>query len=134
YPPVRLVSAVYNLMQRDEFEGDLAGVADQLGIGVAARLPLASGFLSGGFRSKEDLPSSPLFENALDHMGRVGTKVLHAIDEVAALHGESSGRIAMSWVLTKPGVVAALVRVKSAEQLAELSEGEEIVLTRQQLS
>src|SRR5690554_229437 len=134
YPPVRLVSAVYNLMQRDEFESGLAGVVEQLGIGVAARLPLASGFLSGGFRSKEDTPTSPLFDDALGHMGRHGTRVLNAVDEVAAIHGETSGRVAMSWVLTKPGVVTALVRVKSAEQLLELSDGEGIVLTRQQLS
>jgi aryl-alcohol dehydrogenase-like predicted oxidoreductase len=134
YPPVRLVSVGYNLMHRSEYEGDLAAVVDELGIGVLARLPLASGFLTGGFRSKADLPSSPVFEGALDHLGKAGTRVLHAVDEVAAQLGESNGRVAISWALTKPGVVAAAARVKSAEQLTELTAAGEIMLTRHQLA
>src|SRR5690554_3864562 len=134
YPPVRLISAVYNLMQRDQFENDLAPVASALGIGVLARLPLASGFLSGDFRSKEDQPTSPLFDDALSHVGRVGNRVLGAIDEVGASLDESNGRIALSWALTKPGVVAAAVRVRSSEQLAELSGSDGIVLSRQQVA
>jgi aryl-alcohol dehydrogenase-like predicted oxidoreductase len=134
YPPVRLVSAVYNLMQRHQFESELAPAASELGIGVLARLPLASGFLSGDFRSKEDQPTSPLFEDALGHLGKVGNRVLGAVDEVAAQLGESNGRVALSWVLNKPGVVAAGVRVRSAEQLVDLSEADSIVLSRQQVS
>src|SRR5690606_16483974 len=113
---------------------ELAPVVDELGIGVIARLPLASGFLSGDFRTKEDLPSSPLFDAALDHVGKVGTRVLHAIDEVATQLGETNGRVAMSWALTKPSVVATAVRVKSAEQLVELGSAGEIELTRQQFT
>lgn len=134
YPPVRLVSAVYNLMQRHDFERELAPVADDLGIGVLARLPLASGFLSGGFRSKEDEPTSPLFDDALTHLGKTGTRVMQAVADVASQLDEISSRIAMSWVMTKPRVVAAAVRVKSWEQLDELSSAVEIELTRQQVS
>lgn len=134
YPPVRLVSVDYNLMQRTEFEGELAPAVAELGIGVLARLPLASGFLSGGFRSKGDLPSSPVFEAALTHVGKVGARVLHAIDDVANQLDETSGRVALGWVATKPDVVAVAVRVKSAEQLTELTAAGEIVLTRHQLT
>lgn len=134
YPPVRLISVAYNLMQRTEFESELAPIVDELGIGVVVRLPLASGFLSGGFRTKGDRPSSPLFESALDHVGKVGTRVLHAIDEVATEQDESMGQIAISWVLTKPTVVATVIQVKSAEQLLELAGEGEIALTRHQVS
>src|SRR5690554_1905704 len=129
YPPVRLISAVYNLMQRDQFENDLAPVASALGIGVLARLPLARGFLSGEFRTKDDRPTSPLFDDALGHVGRFGNRVLGSLDEVASQLGESSGRVALSWVLNKPDVVAAAIRVRSAEQLVELRESEQIVLS-----
>jgi aryl-alcohol dehydrogenase-like predicted oxidoreductase len=132
YPPVRLVSVAYNLMQRTEFEDELASIVAELGIGVVARLPLASGFLSGGFRTKGDLPSSPLFEPALHHVGKVGTRVLHAIDQIAAEQDESNGRIAIGWALTKRAVVAAAIQVKSAEQLVELAGQDEVVLTRHQ--
>jgi aryl-alcohol dehydrogenase-like predicted oxidoreductase len=133
YPPIRLVSSAYNLMQRTAYETELAPIVGELGIGVVARLPLASGFLSGDFRSKEDLPSSPLFEGALDHVGKAGTRVLHALDEVATECDESTGRIAISWALSKPGVVAAAVRVKSANQLISLASPGELLLNRQHL-
>ncbi|MEX1079443.1 MAG: aldo/keto reductase [Homoserinimonas sp.] len=134
YPPVRLVMAVYNLMQRTEFESELAPAVGGMGIGVVARLPLASGFLSGGFRSRADTPTSPAFDGALDHLGKVGTRVLHAIDEAAAESDETSGRVAISWALTKPSVVAAAVRLRNAEQLAELMAPGELLLTRHQIS
>lgn len=134
YPPVRLVSTVYNLMQRSAFEGDLASAVGELGIGVVARLPLASGFLSGGFRSRADLPSSPLFEAALDHVGKTGTRVLNVIDEVATETDENSGRVAIGWLLSKPGVLAVAIQVKSAEQLLELALPGELVLTRHQMA
>ena len=130
YPRIRLVSTAYNLMHRGEFEGDLARVSGTLGIGVVARLPLASGFLSGDFRSKSDEPSSPLFEDALKHVGKHGTKVLGALQEVAEAHGCSIGQVALAWVLSKPGIAAAGIRVKSADQLIALAAPGELVLSR----
>ena len=134
YPPIRLISSAYNLMQRQPFESELAPVASELGIGVVARLPLASGFLSGDFRTKEDLPSSPLFEAALEHVGKAGTRVLHALDEVAAQRNESTGRVAIGWLLSKPSLVAAVVRVRSAEQLISLASPGELTLSRHELT
>jgi aryl-alcohol dehydrogenase-like predicted oxidoreductase len=134
YPPVRLISAAYNLMQRAAFESEVAPIAEELGIGVVARLPLASGFLSGGFRSKADIPSSPLFEAALDHLGKAGTRVLHALDEVAGQRGESPGTVAINWLLSKPGVVATALRVKSAEQLVDLASPGELLLSRHEMT
>ena len=134
YPPIRLVSVAYSLMQRREFESELATVIDELDIGVVARRPLASGFLSGEFRFKDDVPSSPLFADALRHVGKWGSHVLQAVREVAEQRGDSMSRTALGWVLSKPGIVAAVVQVRSAEQLLALASPEEVVLTRHQVS
>lgn len=133
YPRVRLVFQAYNLMQRDEVEAHLAPVVHDLGIGLVARTPLAAGFLSGEFRTRDDVPSSPLFEDALRHRGRIGTRVLHAIQQVVEERGDTIGRTALGWVLSKPSVVAAAVMVRSAEQFIALAVPDEVVLTRHQV-
>lgn len=134
YPRIRLIFQAYNLMQRDEVEAQLAPVIHDLGIGLIARTPLAAGFLSGEFRTKDDVPSSPLFADALQHRGKIGTRVLHAIQQVADERGDTIGRTALGWVLSKPSVVAAAVMVRSAEQLVDLAVPDEVVLTRHQVT
>lgn len=133
YPPIRAVTCVYNLMQRTAFESDLAPVAHDLGIGILARQPLASGFLFGSFRARSEEPGSPFLADALKHVGKRGTRVLEAMEAVAAEQGESVGRAALAWVLSKPGVVAAAIRVKSADQLVDLQGEGEQLLTRHQM-
>ena len=134
YPPIRLVSTAYNLMQRGEFESDLAPLVKELDIGVVARHPLASGYLLGGFHLWEDVPESPLFADGRKHVGKRGNRVLQVLRDVAAEQDKPVGRIALGWVLSKPGVVAAAIRVNSAEQLLSLISSGEVVLTRQQVS
>lgn len=134
YPRITLALSTYNLMQRTEHERDIGGTAPELGIGVVAREPLASGFLSGEFRSKSDVPSSPLFANALEHLGKRGRRVLDAVEAIADEQGETPGRVALGWLLSKPAVIAAALRVRSAEQLSALSDPGEIVLRLHQVA
>jgi aryl-alcohol dehydrogenase-like predicted oxidoreductase len=134
YPPIRLVSTAYNLMQRKDYESDLAPLVKQLDIGVLARHPLASGYLMGDLHLLEDPPASPLFADAQKHVGKRGSRVLQALETVAGEHGKPVGRIALGWVLSKPGVVAAAIRINTAEQLFALISAGEVVLTRNQVA
>ncbi len=117
--PVALV-AEYSLMERDDYEGDLAAVAEGYELGVIVRLPLASGFLRGDFRSKDDLPASPMFAGALRYVNRHGHRVLHALEGISHEVGENIGRVAMAWVLSKPQIAAVAVRAKDSAQLLDL--------------
>lgn len=134
YPEIRAVSAEYSLMHRTEVETELMPTAEALGVGILARLPLAGGYLLGDDLSLSDDVTAPLFADAQAHNGRRGNRVVQALESIAEQTGEPIGRIALAWVLSKPGVVAAAIRVKGAEQLAALTAAGELVLTRQQVS
>lgn len=134
YPPIRAILSEYNLMHRGAHEAETTSVAAEMEIGIIARMPLASGYLSGSFRSKDDQPSSPVFADALTYVGRAGSRVLASLQVIADERHESLGRVATAWLLSKPGVVAAAFRVRSAEQFAELTDGGELHLTRHEVA
>lgn len=132
YPAFRAVLGEYNLMTRREMEKETLPVAAELGIGVFARLPLASGFLTGAIHGPGDLPPNALFDGALRHIGRRGDRVLKALGEVAQEHETTPAVVALAWVLAKPGVTAAVVRAHNLDALDVGLLGSTIVLTRQQ--
>jgi aryl-alcohol dehydrogenase-like predicted oxidoreductase len=132
YPRVRAVLAEYNLMTRSA-ESDLLPVAEAAGLGFLARLPLASGFLTGRIHGPDDLPGNALFDGALQHLGRRGDRVLAALAQVAAEHGVDVATVALAWVLHKPGVTAAVVRAHDLASLDGGFLGSTITLTRHQL-
>ncbi|MET0589763.1 MAG: aldo/keto reductase [Naasia sp.] len=127
-PSPEAIIAEYNLMERDRYEGDLASVAEGYELGVIARLPLASGYLRGDFRSRDDLPTSPMFAGALRYVGRHGNRVLAALEAVSHEVGENIGRVAIAWVLSKPQVAAVAVRAMDAPQLLDLIAGARLPL------
>ncbi len=133
-PAPQAVFAEYNLMERRRYETELAPVVESEHLGVVARLPLASGYLRGDFRSRDDLPSSPMFAAALRYVGRRGNKVLETLETISHEVGENIGRIAIAWILSRPGVAAAAVRAKDGPQLLDLLPAVQLTLTRHQLA
>lgn len=119
-PGFQLALGEYNLMERDAFERDLVPAAQELGIGAVARLPLASGYLTGEFRTRDVLPPSPMFAQALRYVGRKGNKVLGVLEDIAAKHGAPMAAVAIQWVMSKPHVVVAVVRAKDVTTLRDL--------------
>ncbi|BDZ47614.1 aldo/keto reductase [Naasia aerilata] len=128
------VFAEYNLMERRRYESEIAPISHAQQLGVLAKLPLASGYLRGDFRSRDDLPSSPMFAAALRYVGRRGNKVLDTLETISHEVGENIGRVAIAWVLSKPGVAAAVVRAKDGPALLDLMPAAELQLTRHQLA
>jgi aryl-alcohol dehydrogenase-like predicted oxidoreductase len=133
-PAPEAVFAEYNLMERKRFETELAPVVHDDQLGVLARLPLASGYLRGDFRTRDDLPSSPMFAGALRYVGRRGNKTLEALETISHEVGENIGRVSIAWVLSRPGVAAAVVRAKDGPALLDLMPAVELTLTRHQLA
>jgi len=122
----------YNLMHREEYEGDLAHVATQQGLGMMPRFALASGFLSGKYRQRADLARNERGGEVAKLLGRKGLRVLAALDGVAAAHDTTVASVALAWLLTKPNVVAPVVSASSAEQVADLMVAASLQLTRNQ--
>ncbi|MDQ4138767.1 MAG: aldo/keto reductase [Actinomycetota bacterium] len=134
YPTFQVALHAYNLLERTFVEQELGPVARELGISIVARTPLADGYLTGNYRTREQLPDSVMFAGAFRHIGRKGNKVLAALEHVAQEQDRSLGSIALAWVLAKPGVTAAAVRARDAGQLRELFAATEVQLTRQQMA
>jgi aryl-alcohol dehydrogenase-like predicted oxidoreductase len=121
----------YNLMHRVEYEGTLATVVARQNLGVMPRFALASGFLTGKYRTKNDLASGRGRE-ALPYLTRRGLRVLAALDSIALQHDSTPASIALAWLLSKPFVVAPVASASRASQVAALTEAASIQLSRQQ--
>ena len=123
----------YNLAFREEYETGLARAASDLGLGVMPRFALASGFLSGRYRTRADIASSPRARDLAPYFGRAGARILSAMDAVAADTGASLPTIALAWLLSKPGIVAPVVSATDADQVPELLAATSLELSVEQL-
>ncbi len=124
----------YNLVFRREYEEGLSRVAVDLALGVMPRFALASGFLSGKYRSKADLEDSARNSHVAPFLNRAGFRVLQALDAVAAEHDAPAATVALAWLLSKPNVVAPVVSASAADQVFDLVSATEVRLTRSQLT
>ncbi|PRY69699.1 aryl-alcohol dehydrogenase-like predicted oxidoreductase [Glaciihabitans tibetensis] len=132
--PMVALQNQYHLLHRTEYEGDLAHVVDRQGLGFMPRFALASGFLTGKYRTRADLALSSRGHEASRYLSRRGLRVLAALDTVAAAHGTSVATIALAWLLTKPRVVAPVASASRPEQVAELVASATVRLSRQQVT
>ncbi len=132
--PMVALQKHYNLVHRREYEGDLAHVAAQQGLGVMPRFALASGFLTGKYRQKSDLPKSERGSRVAAYLNRRGFRILAALDTVAAAHGTPVASVALAWLLSKPNVVAPVVSASSAQQVPDLMASVTLQLTRHQVA
>jgi len=110
----------YNLMSRDTYEGALQSLCVERQIGVLPYFGLASGFLTGKYRSEADLGKSVRGSRMEAYMNDRGRRVLAALDDVAAEAGATPAQIALAWLAAQRGVVAPIASATSVSQLEEL--------------
>jgi aryl-alcohol dehydrogenase-like predicted oxidoreductase len=111
----------YNLVSRSGYENELEPLVRREHIGVISYYSLASGFLSGKYRSTEDLAKSAARGGAVKKfLNPHGLQVLAALDEVAAGHGATPAQVALAWLIARPGLTAPIVSATSVAQLHEL--------------
>jgi aryl-alcohol dehydrogenase-like predicted oxidoreductase len=132
--PMVALQNQYNLLNRTEYEGDLARVADRQGLGVMPRFALASGFLTGKYRSRSDIAKNERGAEAAKYLTRKGLKVLAALDRIAQSHGVAVATVALAWLLSKPNVVAPVVSASRFDQVADLVAAASLPLTRAQIA
>jgi aryl-alcohol dehydrogenase-like predicted oxidoreductase len=111
----------YNLVSRDGYEKELEPLIRAEHIGVISYYALASGFLSGKYRSAADLAKSTARGGAVKKfLNPHGLQVLAALDAVAASHHATPAQVALAWLIARPGLTAPIVSATSVEQLREL--------------
>jgi aryl-alcohol dehydrogenase-like predicted oxidoreductase len=124
----------YNMVERGKLEGELRDTALAHGLGIFPFYSLANGFLTGKYRSKEDLDKSPRGLRNIAYLEERGQEVLDALDAVSAETGEPLATVALAWTMAQPGITAALASATSVEQLAELTAAMELKLSSDQLA
>jgi aryl-alcohol dehydrogenase-like predicted oxidoreductase len=127
-PRYESVQPAYNLYNRAEFEGDLAKVVTERGLGVISYFGLAAGFLTGKYRSEADLSKSPRGARVKAYLDERGFRILAALDEVSAGLGATQAQVALAWLINRPGVTAPIVSATSTAQLGEILKAAELSL------
>ena len=110
----------YNLVERGKYEGELQDVALARGLSVFPYYSLANGFLTGKYRSQDDLAKSPRGLRSIEYLQGRGQTVLAAVEEVASESGAAMATVALAWLKAQPGITAPIASATSVEQAREL--------------
>ena len=132
-PRYHVLQPEYNLVSRHKFEGELQDYCVTENIGVLPYYGLASGFLTGKYRSKDDLGQSVRGGRMTELLEGKGADVLAAMDGVAEETGASHAQIALAWLMAQPGVTAPIASATKVAQLEELLSAMELELSKDQL-
>lgn len=124
----------YNLHDREPFESVLLPIVQRHGMGVVPYFGLASGFLSGKYRSQADLNGRMRGGMVAHYLTPRGFAILDALDEVAAQTGATPAKIAIAWLIAQPGVTAPIVSATSIAQLDDLLDAADIALSDEHLA
>ena len=119
----------YNLVHRTGFEGELASLAATNGLGVIPYWSLASGFLTGKYRTREDLVGTPREKMAGSYFSTEGLRVISVLDDIAQERGTTIATAALAWLLTRPNIAAPIASARTAEQLPDLMAAASLTLT-----
>ena len=109
----------YNLYSRDTFEGGLQDLAVEKGLGVITYFSLESGFLTGKYKTVDQIAGTKREGMLKDKFDERGVRILAVLDAVAQKNEATSAQVALAWLLAQPGVTAPIVSATSTEQLAD---------------
>ncbi|WP_026060407.1 aldo/keto reductase [Pseudaminobacter salicylatoxidans] len=127
-PRYDVLQPEYNLYGRAAFDGPLRDLCMAEDIGVINYYGLASGFLSGKYRSEADLGKSARGEAVKKYLNPRGMRILAALDAVSARHGARPAEVALAWIIARPGVTAPIASATSLEQVDSLIRAAELKL------
>lgn len=131
-PRFETLQPEYNLVDRAGYEAGLEPLVRAHGIGVIGYYALASGFLSGKYRSEADAEKSPArgAQVVTRYLNPRGKRILAALDDVACRHAASVAQVALAWLIARPGITAPIVSATSVAQLRELAAARTLLLSK----
>lgn len=118
----------YNLVERENYESDLAPVVAEYDLGVIPYFSLAAGFLTGKYRSEADAKDKPRGGIVGKYLNERGFAVIAALDEVAREYKSTLASVALAWLLAQPGITAPIASATNEKQLADLVKATELKL------
>lgn len=133
YARYETLQPAYNLYDR-RIENDLQPLCEKEDIGIISYYALASGFLTGKYRSEKDLNKSVRGKGVAQYLNVKGLSILDALDTVASKYKTSSACIALAWLMTRKAVVAPIASATSTDQLKDLLNSVSISLDEESLN
>ncbi|MCY0389429.1 aldo/keto reductase [Robbsia sp. Bb-Pol-6] len=133
-PAYQVTQPEYNLYDRAQYEGDVEPAVTELQLGVVNYYALASGFLSGKYRSEDDLQQSKRGQTVKKYLDARGRRILAALDEVASAQHSSPTAVALAWQIARPSITAPIVSATSLEQLRALGAAIALQLAPQEIA
>lgn len=127
-PRYETLQPLYNLYDREDYEAQLQAVAEQTGLGVIPYFSLASGFLTGKYRSVTDAASRSRGQMVTKYLNERGQRILKALDSVATDYNATPAKIALAWLLARPTITAPIASATTTEQLQDLLDAVDINL------
>ncbi|MFL9925580.1 aldo/keto reductase [Herbaspirillum lusitanum] len=134
-PTYQTLQPEYSLIAREDFEKNLEPWCLKHGVGVIGFYSLASGFLSGKYRSEADLgKSSARGSRVKSYLNPRGLKILDALDAVAERYSSTPASVALAWLIARPSVTAPIASATSLEQLGALVAATQLALDKDAIS
>ena len=128
YPRYESLQPLFNLYDRDDYEKELEPLCLEKGLGVISYFSLGSGFLTGKYRSKDDLPNRARGSFVEKYLNERGFRILEALDKIAQEYNISLAKITIAWLISRPSITAPIASATNLEQLNELIEATKIKL------
>ncbi|MEJ2902870.1 aldo/keto reductase [Pedobacter panaciterrae] len=119
-PKYQTLQPEYNLYQREGYEKNFEQIVQDNDLGTINYYALASGFLTGKYRSVEDLNKSQRGGAVKNYLNERGFKILKALDDVSEQYSADQASIALAWLIARPSITAPIASVTSLDQLEDL--------------
>jgi aryl-alcohol dehydrogenase-like predicted oxidoreductase len=133
-PRYQILQPEYSLVERARFEGPLAEVAIEEGLAVISFYALASGFLTGKYRTEADLAGHARGERVRKYLNPRGMRILAALDAVAARHQAQLAAVSIAWLMRRPGLTAPIASASRASQVDALVQATQLALTDEDMA
>jgi aryl-alcohol dehydrogenase-like predicted oxidoreductase len=134
-PRIESLQPLYNLYDRAAFEGSLEDLCARQELGVIPYFSLAAGFLTGKYRSPDDLEQSARGARTVKrYLNERGLRIVEGLEQVAARYDATAGQIAIAWLLARPSITAPIASATSLAQLDELLAATRITLDSEALA
>jgi aryl-alcohol dehydrogenase-like predicted oxidoreductase len=133
FPAVSAFQTWYNMLERPKYEAALREVAVKENLAVFPFYSLANGYLTGKYRTKDDLGKSVRGPRSAEYLEGKGPKVLAALESVAAETGAALASVALAWTAAQPTITAPIASATSLAQAEELIAALTLELSQGQL-
>jgi aryl-alcohol dehydrogenase-like predicted oxidoreductase len=129
WPRYETLQPHYNLVERTGYERDFEPIAREQGMGVIPYWSLASGFLTGKYRTETDLTRSPRGQGVRKYLNAHGRHVLAALDEVARDISATPAQVALAWLIARPSITAPIASASTPAQWEEIAKAATLKLS-----